>query len=333
MTEITADNALAFLREKGWIGLGKARVEALGGGVSNVVLRVTTPERAFVVKQSRSQLRTRDAWFSDLERIHREQEVMEALRPLLPAGTVPEVLFVDRANYVFAMSHAPEDSRVWKSVLLAGEIDPAVGELAGRLLGRMHDATARMPELAERFGDHRCFVQLRVDPFYRKVHARRPEVADAIGEVIDRMLSCRGAICHGDYTPKNLLLHAGGFTLVDYECAHYGDPTMDLGLLLAHLVLKAMRLPDRAEEYLELTQSFWRGYKRFRADEALEARAVSHFAVCLLARIDGTSPVEYLPDEGKREAVRRLARTLLTASAVAWADALETVRGELNTNL
>src|SRR5262245_24627782 len=163
MTEITADNALALLRDAGWIPPGKARVEALGGGVSNIVLHVTTAEQSFVVKQSRPQLRTREDWFSDLERIHREQEVMEALRPLLPAGTVPEVLFVDRANYVFAMSHAPEDSRVWKSVLLAGEIDPAIGELAGTLLGRMHDATSRTPELAERFGDHRCFVQLRVD--------------------------------------------------------------------------------------------------------------------------------------------------------------------------
>jgi len=333
MTEITADNALALLRDAGWIPPGKARVEALGGGVSNIVLHVTTAEQSFVVKQSRPQLRTREDWFSDLERIHREQEVMEALRPLLPAGTVPEVLFVDRANYVFAMSHAPEDSRVWKSVLLAGEIDPAIGELAGTLLGRMHDATSRTPELAERFGDHRCFVQLRVDPFYRKVQERRPEVAAAIDDVIERMLSCREAICHGDYTPKNLLLHAGGFTLVDYECAHYGDPTMDLGLLLAHLVLKAVRLPERAEEYLELTRSFWRGYKRFRPAEEFEARAVRHFAVCLLARVDGTSPVEYLTDEAKRDAVRRLARTLLITSEAVWADALAAVRSELSTIL
>src|SRR5438094_679558 len=145
MYEITADNALSFCREKGWIAPGPARVEAFGGGVSNIVLRVTTREGAFVLKQSRPQLRTRDAWFSD----------------------------------------------------------------------------------------HRVFVQLRVDPFYRKVQQRRPEVAKAVGEVIERMLACREAICHGDYTPKNLLLHADGFTLVDYECAHYGDPTMDLGLFLA----------------------------------------------------------------------------------------------------
>src|SRR5687768_13538353 len=100
MFELTPDNALDFVRSCGWIGGGPARVEALGWGVSNAVLRVETPERTFVLKQSRPQLRTRDAWFSDLARVYREQEVMQVLYPLLPPPTVPEVLFSDRANYV-----------------------------------------------------------------------------------------------------------------------------------------------------------------------------------------------------------------------------------------
>src|SRR5207237_9695186 len=109
----TADNALGYLRECGWVGDGPVCVAPLGWGVSNAVLRVVAPERTFVLKQSRPQLRTRDAWFSDLDRVYREQEVMQALFPLLPPATVPEVLFADRANYVFAMSHAPVPSRVW----------------------------------------------------------------------------------------------------------------------------------------------------------------------------------------------------------------------------
>src|SRR5271163_834796 len=104
MLELTEHNLLDYLRHSGWIGPEPAHVELLGGGVSNVVLRVETPQRAFVVKQSRPQLRTRDAWFSDLDRVYREQEVMQALQPYLP-GVVPEVLFVDRANYIYAMSH------------------------------------------------------------------------------------------------------------------------------------------------------------------------------------------------------------------------------------
>src|SRR3954468_13970445 len=127
MLELTTDNALDYLRQQGWIDAGPAQVEALSGGVSNQVLRVTTLERLFVLKQSRPQLRTRDAWFSDLNRVYREQEVMEYLHDLLPEPVVPRVLFADRPNYTFVMTHAPLEARVWKESLLAGEADPEVG--------------------------------------------------------------------------------------------------------------------------------------------------------------------------------------------------------------
>jgi 5-methylthioribose kinase len=286
----------------------------LGWGVSNAVLRVETSERTFILKQSRPQLRTRDAWFSDLERVYREQEVMQVLYPLLPEPTVPAVLFSDRPNYVFAMSHAPAGSRVWKEALLAGQVEPAVGARAGMILGRIHEATACTTRLIEPFRDHTVFVQLRVDPYYRRVQERRPEVAHAVQPIIDRMLTVKEALCHGDYSPKNVLTHDRGFTLVDYETAHFGDPTMDLGFFLSHLVLKAVKRHGMRQQYFQLIRVFWDAYAsevHFRPAAVLEARGIEHLAVCLLARIDGTSPVEYLTEALKREAVRSLGRRLL----------------------
>jgi 5-methylthioribose kinase len=325
MIELGAENALDYLREHGWIGLEPARVELLGWGVSNVVLRVLTPAQAFIVKQSRPQLRTRDAWFSDLERIFREQEVMQVLYPLLPEPTVPKVLFSDRANYVFAMSHAPAGAQVWKETLLRGEVDPSVAERAGLILGQIHEATGHDTRLVERFRDHTVFVQLRVDPFYRRIQERRPEVAEAVEPIIERMLSQTEALCHGDYSPKNILTHDQGFTLVDYETAHFGDPTMDLGFFLSHLMLKAAKHIGRRNEFYNLTQVFWQAYGgavRFQSLADLQARGIEHFAVCALARIDGTSPVDYLPEESKREAVRQLCRRVLWQRPSRWPEVL-----------
>src|SRR5207249_9440634 len=166
-----------------WIGSEPAHVEPLALGVSNVVLRVVTPEKTFVLKQSRPQLRTRDPWFSDLERIYREQDVMQVLRPLLPDLTVPEVLFTDRDNYVFAMSHAPAGSRVWKETLLSGMVDQAVAERAGFVLGLMHETTGRNHRLIEPFRDHTVFVQLRVDPLYCRIQECRTVVSVEGGRV------------------------------------------------------------------------------------------------------------------------------------------------------
>jgi 5-methylthioribose kinase len=279
----------------------------------------------FVLKQSRPQLRTRDAWFSDLDRVYREQDVMQVLYPLLPAGVVPKVLFSDRDEYVFAMSSAPDEARPWKEALLAGAIDVGIGERAGAVLGRMHDATARMPALIDAFRDRAVFVQLRVDPFYRRIQERRPEVAHAVAPLIDGLLSEREALCHGDYSPKNILIHEHGFMLVDYETAHQGDPAMDLGFFLSHLLLKAARRPTDRWAVYDLTRTFWLGYASeaaFAPRAELERRGIAHCGLCLLARIDGTSPVEYLPEEARREAVRRLGRGLLLERPAGWEEAL-----------
>ena len=332
MLELTTENALDYLRQRDWIGPGPACVEPLGWGVSNVVLRVETPERTFVLKQSRPQLRTRDAWFSDINRVYREQEVMQMLYPLLPPLTVPEVLFADRENYLFAMSHAPVESKVWKETLLAGQVDLAVGERAGMVLGRMHEATAQDTELVAPFRDQTVFDQLRIDPFYRRIQERRPEVAAAVQPIINRMLTLKEALCHGDYSPKNILTHEQGFTLVDYETAHVGDPTMDVGFFLSHLVLKAVRNDPIRGHYFRLTRAFWDAYAReirFRPLSELQARGIEHFAACCLARIDGTSPVDYLPEEPKREAVRRLCRRVLWERPRRWEDVVQMCDAEL----
>lgn len=326
MIELTVDNAADYLRRRGWIGEGPLSLSPLSGGVSNVVLRIETADRLLVLKQSRPQLRTRDAWFSDLERVYREQEVMQTLAPLLPPYTVPEVLFVDRADFVFVMAHAPRGAKVWKQQLLAGDIDFALGEHAGRILGRIHESTARNPQLVEPFADRNVFVQLRVDPYYHRIQERRPEVADAVQPVIDRMMTARDALCHGDYSPKNILTHEHGFTLVDYETAHLGDPTMDLGFFLSHLMLKAIKRSHDRERHFGLTRRFWQGYAAettFLPQSELQRRGIEHCGVCLLARIDGTSPVEYLPEENKREVVRRLGRRMLWERPRQWEDVLD----------
>src|SRR5262249_2642957 len=135
MIELTPDNVLDYLRRSGRIGPGPARATPLGWGVSNAVFPVETADGLFVLKHSRPQLPPRDLGLGDLVRVSREREVMELLPPLLPDPTVPAVLFADRPNYVFAMSHAPVESRVWKESLLAGEVDLSLGERAGRILG------------------------------------------------------------------------------------------------------------------------------------------------------------------------------------------------------
>lgn len=333
MFELTVENAADYLRANGWLEAGPARVEALGWGVSNLVLRVVAPSRQFIVKQSRPQLRTKEAWFSDVERVYRESAAMKLLRPLLPEGVVPEVLFEDRANFLFGMTHAPAGARVWKEQLLAGEISTNVAAFAGRVLGLIHECTAA--GLSAELSDRTVFRQLRIEPFYERVRQRRPEVATQMTALIAELEERSEALCHGDFSPKNFLVHPSParrfFTLVDYETCHLGDPAFDLGFFLSHLILKAVRVEPSRSAFFDLTRKFWEMYGQtvcFRPQAELMQRGIGHFAGCALARIDGTSPVDYLQSESQREAVRRIGRRVLHEQPGSWEGVLGIVAAE-----
>jgi len=144
-----------------------------------VVLRVEVEgQLPFVLKQARERLRTRAYWVSRLDRIWTERAALECLAPLLPRGAVPEVLFADPENYLFAMTCAPDDAAVWKERLLGGVAEPDVARDAGALLGAIHASTLDHPALAGGpLADTVVFDQLRIDPFYRTIARVHPEVA------------------------------------------------------------------------------------------------------------------------------------------------------------
>jgi 5-methylthioribose kinase len=317
MREVTPETAADYLREAGRVpASGAVAVRALGWGVSNVVLRVEVEGRSpFVLKQARERLRTRAHWVSRLDRIWTEQAALECLAPLLPRGAVPEVVFADRENYLFAMTCAPDDAVVWKERLLGGVAEPDVARDAGALLGAIHAATLDHPALSDGpLADTVVFDQLRIDPFYRTIARVHPEVAATV-EALGAPPSAPAHRCfvHADFSPKNILVHARGLTLVDFETAHAGDPAYDLGFVLSHLLLKAARAAPAEGPYPALIGAFLDAYRARTAPLPLgdlDRRAAAHAAACTLARIDGKSPVDYL-DTPRQDAVRRFARAAL----------------------
>jgi 5-methylthioribose kinase len=343
MREVAPETAADYLREAGRVPAGAAvDVRALGWGVSNIVLRVEVEGwPPFVLKQARERLRTRAHWVSRLERIWGEHAALECLAPLLPRGAVPEVLFDDRDNYLFAMTCAPDDSVVWKERLLAGVFEPEVARDAAALLAEIHRATFDHPALADGpLADLTAFDQLRIDPFYRTIARVHPGLAPAIEALIattDTRELPRPCFVHADFSPKNLLVHARGLTLVDFETAHAGDPAYDLGFVLSHLLLKAARAArggvGDASPALALIAGFLDTYRARAAampiaPDALDRRAAAHAAACALARLDGKSPVDYL-DPPRQDAVRRFACNALRDAVPSCADLLPCLAREL----
>jgi 5-methylthioribose kinase len=347
MRLLDEENAAAYLRDTARLDPGEpVIVRELAGGVSNMVLLVERPKRPgdeFVLKQARARLRTSQPWFSSVERIWREADVLAICCELLekrathnprdaaiPRANTPRILFEDRQNYLLAMSAAPRPNATWKAELLAGRVDPRVAAACGVLLGTLHGESWRDADIRRRIGDRTLFDQLRVDPYYRTLAAARGETREAVEHVIQALETHPQALVHADFSPKNLLVHPQGLLMVDFETGHFGDPAFDLGFFLSHLVLKAcLKIPDHAK-YLELTEVFRRAYdERVSSHNSpvelsdLWARGIGNFALCAWARLDGKSPVEYLSDERRRELVRALCREVLARGMRTWPDVVE----------
>lgn len=310
---LTTDSVGPYLVERGLIEPG-AKVESveLGGGISNVVMAVRAGNQRFVVKQSLPRLRVKDDWPAKRERVVTEAEALRLAGQITP-GAVPEVLDCDEASFVVTLAKAPEIWRNWKTVLLSGETDAYVASELGRVLATWHSNTKGSPEIEKRFNDIEAFEQLRVDPYYRTVMKRRPEVAATVSDYVDEMAKRRLCLVHGDYSPKNVLIGEKEMWTLDFEVAHFGDPAFDVAFMLNHLCLKAIHKPDRLDGYRLCGLSFWNAYVAEVGEgfAGAESYVLGHLACLMAARVDGKSPAEYLL-ENERSTAREIAISWLT---------------------
>jgi 5-methylthioribose kinase len=283
-----------------------ASVRALPGGVSNrTVLVRFTDGRGWVLKQALAKLRVKVDWFSDPERAHREALALDWYARLAPPGAVPRLVFEDREQHLLAMEAVPLPHWNWKSLLLDGELKLEHVKQFGKLLGTVHRRAAAQPELREAFADTSFFESLRLEPYYLYSASEVPRAGEFLRRLVADTRSRPITLVHGDYSPKNVLVHRDRLVLLDYEVAHFGDPAFDLGFSLAHLCSKAHHLADQRSAFAEAANVYWRTYRTTIAPDSeapqdaawqgeLEPRAVRHALGCLLARVAGRSPLEYL---------------------------------------
>ncbi|MCC9077760.1 phosphotransferase [Litorilinea aerophila] len=307
---------LAYLHATGRIPPGEEpAVRPLSGGVSNRTVLLQRPNgEAWVLKQALAKLRVPVDWFSSPERVHREALGLRWLQKLAPPGTIPPLLFEDHEHHLLAMAAVPQPYDNWKSLLLAGKLDLDHVTQFGRLLATIHrQAYLQREEVEPVFVDRSFFETLRLEPYYGYTASQVPQAAAFLQALMDATRQRLITLVHGDYSPKNILIHQGRLVLLDHEVIHWGDPAFDLGFSLTHLLSKAHHVAGHREAFAQAAHHYWEVYRSTLGDmpwaDGLEGFAVRHTLACLLARVDGRSPLEYLREEERqrqRQAVLRL---------------------------
>ena len=306
-----------YLRSAGRIAPDEdPAITVLAGGVSNrTVLVERELGEAWVVKQALERLRVRVEWLSSPDRIHREALGLRWLERIAPPGSTTPLAFEDFEHHLLGMAAVRQPHENWKVMLLRGEVERDHIEQFAHLLGAVHRVShQRRAEIEPIFADRGFFESLRLEPYYVYTAGQVPASAPFIDALLAETRAIRQTLVHGDYSPKNVLMHEGRLILLDHEVIHFGDPGFDLGFSLTHLLSKAHHLPHRREVFQAAAEHYWTTYHQTVKDSDwaadLEPRVVRHTLSCLLARAAGKSPLEYL-DRTERERQQRVVLGLM----------------------
>jgi len=307
---------IEFLCRQGLLAPGEdAPLTPLTGGVSSDLWRVDLPSGPICVKGALPQLKVAHPWFAPVSRNRVEYQWLRQAQSLAP-GQVPRVLAHDEQACLFAMEYLPpSEYPVWKMLLLAGQVDVPAARDVGALVGTLHAATAADPAAAATFATDENFDALRIGPYLRVTARAHPDLEHRFAELATRTARTHLAVVHGDVSPKNILLGPHGPVLLDAECAWYGDPAFDVAFCINHLLIKSVKLPHHGPALRAAARALVDGHAQRVSWEpagSLDGRVASLTPALALARVDGSSPVEYL-DEAQRVALRSVSRSLVAA--------------------
>lgn len=273
----------------------KAKLTPLTGGVSSDIYLVTDGEHQFVVKQALQKLKVDAEWEADLSRNNFEQLYLRYVGSFLP-NAVPKISHGDLAAGFFTMEYLGDGFVNWKSALLAGDRCDDTLLKVTEIIACIHQHSFGDSCAQLQFESDDNFHQLRVSPYFEPLLERYPLLASTIKQNCERLVQCKEALVHGDFSPKNILISDERIVLLDCEVAWYGDPAFDLAFLYCHLLLKSDHKdrPDLLKQ-VQLSEKYYREMTQ----RNLQSRLCELIPMLLLARVAGKSPVEYLTSAQK----------------------------------
>ena len=301
------------------------------GGVSGTVVFVYAGKKELIVKQALAQLKTKDVWLCDPNRMNIEQAGNVVYNKIVPESA-PEVYFYDDENYIYGRQAAPESCSMWKSDLLSGLFDFQVAEKAIDALSKVHNGCAGKQEIIDVFGDKAIFYDLRISPYIEFTVGKHPELRAYADSVNEYLMGPGITLVHGDYSPKNIMINGRDIFIMDYEVSHYGHPSFDLAFFSNHFLLKCVKNKQWMDTTLNMLDLMLKKYfsaVEFMDAAELEKTFVKLLALLFLARVDGKSPAEYITEEEDKALIRKIAFRMMDEKLEDYKSVIKLVKEEI----
>lgn len=308
-----------YLRSKSWLFPGECirSVEKPGEGNMNVVLRIKTDQRTFVLKQSRPYVQKYREIAAPLDRIAVEHHFYQIVKDKNPVEHFPYILGYDPTEFIMLMEDLGQCEDMVSCYNTRAISDQHLTQLL-HTLNTIHQKTPP-PDFPENMALRQLNHQhVFVLPFLEengfeldkvqtglealaKPYKKDLVLKHVVGNLGKKYLSKGNTLLHGDYYPGSWMSQQTAVYIIDPEFSFVGFAEYDLGVMLAHLVMATMDF-----SYLE---HIYNGYQGM-ADKKLTAQIAG---VEIMRRLIGLAqlPMERSLDE-KQLLLQRAKKMILT---------------------
>lgn len=175
-----------------------------------------------------------------------------------------------------------QDGRLLRETLRLPEIELAPFRVAGAALAELHTQIVAGLRLLTRQEEAASLASMGAG-----VGRVSPDLAERTGTLAGRLGACLMAEpplarpIHGDFYAKQVLVGNDGAAILDMDRAAFGDPSLDLGLFVAHLEREILRGGLPADRLEPIRKALLEGYLDVAHDYD-PARVVLYTAVGLL---------------------------------------------------
>jgi len=257
-TNTSLNTLQEFLESKNWLNANEniISISKPGEGNMNVVLRVITNQRSFILKQSRPYVQKYQQIEAPLNRIEVEHKFYEAVQGAYITAHIPNILAFDQKNYLIQMqdlgqcddmTFCYQDRKISYQILeKLVNISEAIHKLGNvqnfpenKILRQLnHQHIFVLPFLEDngfQLNDIQEGLQELSLPYKKDTTIRK--VVHKLG---DRYLSKGNVLIHGDYYPGSWMQLENEVYIIDPEFSFIGFKEFDLGVMTAHLIMATM---------------------------------------------------------------------------------------------
>lgn len=249
-----------YLYRLGWLNTEEdiSAADKPGEGNMNYTLRVTTPLRTLIVKQSRGYVEKYPTIAAPADRAVMEGRFYQKTQavPML-AERMPELLGMDEENNILVLEDLGVSSDYTFLYQPGRRLDEADALTLTGYLSALHSqfrTSTPDPAFANREMRALNHEHIFVYPFLEDngfdLNTVQPGLQEAampykrdtglkrrVAQLGQAYLADGNTLLHGDYYPGSWLQTADGVKVIDPEFCFYGPAEFDLGVMVAHLMM------------------------------------------------------------------------------------------------